>query len=191
MKAELAESKGNRASIKVSGADLAFLNAVRRYSMSRVPVMAISKISMYENTSSMFDEYIVHRIGLVPLVTPKGVKEGMEVQFSVDESGPKTVYSGDLKGKDKDVKVAKGEIPIITLYDEQNLRMEGTAIVGRGREHAKFQAGLVSYGEGEKGDVLVKVESFFQMGPKEVLVRGCKELENDISELGKALKKAK
>ncbi len=191
MKTELAESKENKLSLKISGADLAFLNAIRRYAMSRVPILAIDKVSMYENTSSMFDEYIAHRVGLIPIITPKGAKEGMEVQFSLDECGPKIVYSGSFKGSDAEAKVAKEEIPVITLFEEQNLRMEGAAVVGRGITHAKFQAGLVSYGEDEKGDVLFKAESFFQMSPTEMLVRGCKELENDISNLGKALKKAK
>jgi DNA-directed RNA polymerase subunit D len=191
MKAELAEAKENKLSLKVSGAGLPLLNAIRRYSMSRVPVLAIDKISIYENTSSMFDEYISHRVGLLPIVTPKSAKEGAEVQFSIDEAGPKTVYSGDFKCPDKEAVMAKEKIPVITLFEEQSLRLEGTAVVGRGITHAKFQAGLVAYGEGEKGDVAFKAESFFQMGPKEMLVRGCKELEKDLSDLGKALKKAK
>ena len=191
MKAGLIESKGNKVSIKVSGADLAFMNAVRRYCMGRVHTMAIDSVTMYENTSSMFDEYVTHRIGLLPLITPKGVKEGMEVAFSLDETGPKVVYSGDLKTTDKDVKVAKEQIPIITLYEGQNLRLEGKAIVGTGMTHAKFQSGLAAYGEDEKGNVIFKDESFYQMSPKEMIVRGCKVLEHDLTELEKALKKAK
>lgn len=191
MKAELIESKGNKISMKVSGGDIAFMNAVRRYCMGKVHTLAIDSITMYENTSSMFDEYVTHRIGLIPLITPKGVKEGMEVAFSLDETGPKVVYSGDLKTTDKDVKVAKERIPIITLFEGQNLRLEGKAVVGNGTTHAKFQSGLAAYGEDEKGNIMFKAESFFQMSPKEMLVRGCKQLEDDLSELGKAVKKAK
>jgi DNA-directed RNA polymerase subunit D len=191
MKAALGELKGNRMSLKISGAEIALLNAVRRYAMSRVPIMAINGISMYENTSSMFDEYLSHRVGLLPIVTPKGLKEDVEVKFSLDESGPKVVYSGDFKCQDAEVKMAKEKIPIMTLFEDQHLRLEGSAVLGRGVRHAKFQAGLVSYGEDEKGDVLFKAESFFQMGPKEMLVRGCRELEKDLSDLGKAVKKAK
>lgn len=191
MKAELIESKGNKIAMKVSGTDIAFMNALRRYCMGRIPTLAIEGVTVYENTSSMFDEYVTHRIGLVPLITPKGVKEGMEVAFSLDESGPKVVYSGDLKTTDKDVKVAKERIPIITLFEGQNLRLEGKAIVGNGIKHAKFQAGLAAYGEDEKGGLVFKAESFFQMSPKEMLVRGCKQLESELSALGKAVKKAK
>ncbi len=191
MKTEIIESKGNKLSIKVSGATLPFMNTIRRVCIGRVPIMAIDMITMYENTSSMFDEYVAHRIGLIPLITPKGAKEGMEVSFSLDESGPKVVYSGDLKTQDKDVKVAKDRIPIISLYEGQNLRLEGKAVVGTGMKHAKFQSGVSAYEEDEKGNVIFRVESFYQMNPKELLVRGCKGLENDFAELGKALKKAK
>lgn len=191
MKAELLESKGNKVSMKVSGTDLAFLNAIRRYSMGRVSTMAVDSITMYENTSAMFDEYVTHRIGLIPIITPKGSKEGMEVAFSLDETGPKVVYSGDMKTKDKDVKVAKDRIPIITLFEGQSLRLEGKAVVGTSLKHAKFQTGIASYDEDEKGNIVFKAESFFQMNPKEMLVRGCKQLEGDLSDLGKAVKKAK
>ncbi|MCP4646708.1 MAG: hypothetical protein GY852_03100 [bacterium] len=191
MKTELLESKGNKVSMKVTGTDLAFLNAVRRYSMGRVSILAVDSITMYENTSSMFDEYVTHRIGLIPLITPKGVKEGMEVAFSLDETGPKVVYSGDMKTKDKDVKVAKDTIPIITLFEGQSLRLEGKAVVGTSLTHAKFQAGIAAYDEDEKGNVVFKAESFFQMNPKEMLVRACKQLEGDLADLGKAVKKAK
>ena len=146
---------------------------------------------MYENTSSMFDEYVTHRIGLIPLVTPKGVTEKIEVSFSLDESGPKVVYSGDLKTTDKDVKVARERIPIISLFEGQNLRLEGKAIVGTGQKHAKFQSGMAGYEEDENGDINFVAESFYQMNPKELLVRGCREFETDLTELGKALKKAK
>ena len=191
MKTELLESKGNKLSLKISGMDLPVINSIRRACMGRVPIMAIEDITMYENTSSMFDEYVSHRIGLIPLITPKGSKEGLEVAFSLDETGPKMVYSGDLKSQDKDVKVAKDMIPIITLFEGQNLRLEGKAVVNNGTKHAKFQSGVSAYGEDEKGNVILKVESFFQMSPKELMVRACKVLESDLTELGKALKKAK
>jgi len=191
MKAELVESKGNRISLKLSGTNLSIVNAIRRYCIGRVPVMAIDSVMMYENTSSMFDEYVSHRIGLIPIITPKGVTGEMEVAFSVDESGPKVVYSGDLKSQDKDVKVARDQIPIISLFEGQNLRLEGKAVVGTGATHAKFQSGIAAQEEDEKGGINFMAESFYQMSPKELIVRGCKQLETDLTDLGKALKKAK
>lgn len=191
MKTEALEIKENKLSMKISGADISLVNAVRRYCMGRVPVLAIDSITMYENTSSMFDEYVAHRIGLVPILTPKELAEGVEVSFSLDETGPKVVYSGDLKSTDKDVKVAKDRIPVITLFDDQNLRLEGKAVLSNGLRHAKFQCGIAAYEEDEKGSIIFKAESFFQMEPRELIVRGCRQLEEDLAGLGKAIKKAK
>ncbi|MEM4272105.1 MAG: DNA-directed RNA polymerase subunit D [Candidatus Bilamarchaeaceae archaeon] len=192
MKATLAEWKENKLSFRVEDADIPILNAVRRYSMSRVPVLAVEKVIIYENNSSMFDEYIAHRVGLIPLVTPAGISADTEVGFLLDASGPKVVYSGEMKSADAEVVAAKDKIPILTLFEGQNLRFEGTAKVGTGRKHAKYQAGIASYGEEEGGKegILFRAESFFQMSPKEMLLRGCRQLEKDLEELGKSVKKS-
>ncbi len=192
MKAELVDWKGNKLSFKVEDVDIPILNAVRRYSMARVPVLAVERMTIYENNSSMFDEYISHRVGLIPITTPSGIAAEAEVSFSLDASGPKVVYSGEMKSKDGEVAAAREKIPIITLFEGQNLRFEGTAKVGTGKKHAKFQAGIAAYGEeeGKKGGLIFKAESFYQMTPKEMLVRGCKQMESDLEDLAKSVKKA-
>ena len=42
-------------------------NALRRIIISEVPTMAIEMVQVAENTSCLNDEFIAHRIGLVPL----------------------------------------------------------------------------------------------------------------------------
>jgi DNA-directed RNA polymerase II subunit RPB3 len=50
-------------------ADLSVANSLRRIIMSEVPTMAIEFVNVKNNTSVMNDEYIAHRIGLIPLVS--------------------------------------------------------------------------------------------------------------------------
>jgi len=187
MQFEHVEEKGNKVSIKAKGLPVPVANAIRRYSMNHVPVMAINTIVMYENSSPVFDEYIAHRIGMLPVKTPKNLPASAEASFVLDVQGPKAVYSEDLKSSDSGIIVAEPRIPIVTLIEGQSLRLEGKAILGIGRNHAKFQAGLVSYDISEDGTLLIKGESFFNMGPKEMLVRGCKALEGDLEELSDEL----
>jgi len=143
-------------SFSLSGATPAFANALRRVMTAEIPVMAIDDVDIYENTSSLFDEFIAHRLGLIPLTTDlKGYKLPAEccggncskcsVILSLDEKGPCMVYSKDLKSKDKEIKPAEGKIPIMKLIEGQKLRFEAKAVLGIGKNHMKHQAGLVSY----------------------------------------------
>lgn len=183
MDVESIQEKGNRISFTVKGISIPLANAVRRYSMNHIPILAINSITMYENSASIFDEYIAHRIGLIPIKTPKNLPASTEVPFVLDAQGPKIVYSGDMQSSDAGVEVAEPKIPIVTLTENQSLRLEGKAVLGTGRKHAKFQAGIAAYEDKEDGSFAFKAESFLQMGPREMLVRGCKILEGDLEEL--------
>jgi len=177
----------NRIEFIADAVPLSFANMIRRYSMTRVPVLAMDAVTFYDNTSPFWDEYISHRLGLMPLITPAKTPASAEIIFSLDAEGPKTVYSSDLKSSDKDIKVAKS-IPLVTLGPAQHMRFEAKAVLGTGKKHAKFQAGLVSYGQEGKG-LRFFVESFYQMTPVEVIKRGCEIIEDDVEAIESALGK--
>jgi len=175
----------NRLEFIAEGIDTTFANMVRRYSMSRVPVLAISNVTFYDNNSAFWDEYVAHRLGLMPVTTPAKTPEGAEIVLSLDEQGPKIVYTTDFESSDKDISIPK-KIIIITLAQDQRLRLEAKATLGTGRKHAKFQAGLVSYGK-EGDNIRFMVESFFHMEPYEVIERGCDVITADIEAIEAAL----
>ena len=188
MKFEIKEE--NEKSLRfVIDADISVVNAIRRTAANSVQCFAIDRVIFYENTSAMFDEYIAHRIGLVPIKTPsKGYNESDEIIFSLEATGPTTVYSRDLKSTDKDVIVANGNIPIIKLGNEQHLKIEGKAILGIGMKHAKFQAGLSTFKAISEDKYEFYIESFGQMPPKEILSKAAETIKERLKEIKKSIK---
>jgi DNA-directed RNA polymerase subunit D len=138
--------KGNTTHILIKGTNTPTINAIRRTILSEVPVLAIEELAMYENNSVLFDEFLGHRLGMIPLTTDaKNYKLGDKVKFTLDVSGPGTVYSKDIKLSDTALKVVDERIPITKLKAGQRVRLEGEAVMGQGKDHVKYQPGVVGY----------------------------------------------
>lgn len=191
MKVSVIENSPFAARFTVSGIGKDQANALRRIAASRVQCFAIDSVTFYENTSAIFDEYIAHRIGLVPITTPsKGYDEKDEIVFSLDAEGPATVYSKELKSSDKSVKVANLDIPIIKLGEGQRLRVEGKAVMGTGSRSSKFQPGLATYRALDKGNEYeFYIESFGQMPAMEIVKKALDVIGKELKEVHDRLKK--
>jgi DNA-directed RNA polymerase subunit D len=189
MKIEVLEDKGKVFRFRLTDASNSYANALRRMATSYVKTFAIDKVTFYENTSAMFDEYIAHRIGLIPILTPDGYGDDEEVLFTLDVTGPKTVYSKDFGAADKEVKVANENIPIMKLALDQRLRLDCKAVLGYGNTHAKFQAGLVTYDQKGENEFEFYVESFGQMPPKEIINKAVEAIKEEMKDLEKEVKK--
>jgi DNA-directed RNA polymerase subunit D len=155
LKLELIELGEERMRFLLSGVSQAFANGIRRASMSEVPILAIDEISLYDNTSVLFDEQISLRLGLVPLQAEdldmfsrpeecqcKGVGcPACRVDFMLSAEGPGMVYSKEIQFTDPGVKPAFEKIPIVILGEGEKLVIEGFATKRAGRDHSKWQAG--------------------------------------------------
>lgn len=140
------QDKGNTAHILIKGTTTATINALRRTAMSEVPILAIEELGMYENNGVLFDEFLGHRLGLVPIkMDAKGYRLGDKAKFTLDVSGPGTVYSNEIKFGDAVVDVLDKKIPLTKLKADQRIRMEGEAVVGVGKDHAKFQPCIIGF----------------------------------------------
>ncbi|MGB9719488.1 MAG: DNA-directed RNA polymerase subunit D [Candidatus Anstonellales archaeon] len=191
MKVELVKKNPERIEIVFDDVPYYMVNALRRYAIAAVPVYAIDSVTFYENNSSFFDEFIAHRIGMIPIKTPKGSPAESNIGFYLDAVGPKKVYSQELKSTDKEVVVAVENIPIVKLAEGQSIRLEGKLKKGIGREHMKFQSGIASYEIKNDGKISFFCESLHHMDAVDVVKRALDEIINDLESLEKAIKKAK
>ena len=48
--------------------DTSIINALRRIMIAEIPVYAISVVLVEKNNSKMNEEYLVHRLGLIPFI---------------------------------------------------------------------------------------------------------------------------
>ena len=97
--------------------------------------------------------------------------------------GPKTIYSSELKSTDKNINVANPNIPILKLAENQEIRLDGKAVMNSALKHAKFQPGLVTYEEINESTFKFYVETFGQMPPKEIIINACKKIAEEIKEI--------
>lgn len=57
----------NEMRFRLRNVSTAYANALRRIMIAEVPTMAIEFVTIYENTSPLHDEFISHRLGMIPL----------------------------------------------------------------------------------------------------------------------------
>lgn len=68
---EIIQSDPRECVFLMSGVDISVANALRRIMLAEVPTMAIDFVEITTNTTALPDEFIAHRLGLIPLKSPE------------------------------------------------------------------------------------------------------------------------
>ena len=66
-KISILKMRDDKLKFVLSGTDASVANAMRRVMMAQVPTFAIDLVTIHENSSVLPDEFVAHRLGLVPL----------------------------------------------------------------------------------------------------------------------------
>ncbi len=158
MQLEVRKLEGDEMEFVLNDATPAFANALRRTAMRETLVMAVDEVEFRVNDSAMYDEILAHRLAMVSLRTPLkgynlpgecGCREGRCPKCSVDltlkREGPATIMSGDMKSSDEEVTPVSGSVPLVKLEKGQRLELTAIARLGFGKDHARWQPGVVAY----------------------------------------------
>lgn len=153
MKVDVKELKAKKAVLKIEDTQLYFINSLRRIMLSELPKLAVEDVIIYDNTSALFDEIISHRLGLIPIPTDLSLLNFKDrcvckgkgcpnctVRYTLSKEGEGNVLSGDLQPSEKSWAIKEDKIPIVRLYGEQRLILEVEAVLGCGKDHAKWQS---------------------------------------------------
>lgn len=79
-KVKLRELKDDYAKFELRDTDASMANALRRVMIAEVPTVAIDLVEIEVNSSVLNDEFIAHRLGLIPLSSDRA----MSMRFSRD-----------------------------------------------------------------------------------------------------------
>lgn len=148
--------------------DSSMANALRRVMISEVPTMAIDKVEFMKNTTVLHDDFLAHRLGLVPLTSVyagfrtkamggddfeynrdcscQGYCPNCTVTFDLNvrcDEEERRVTTDDLKPEFQEgkceVATADGEpILLVKLRKGQQIKLRASAQKGIAKEHAKW-----------------------------------------------------
>lgn len=149
----------------LSNVDIALANSLRRTMIAEIPTLAIDSVEIELNSSVLADEFIAHRLGLIPLqsmdvdrleysrdCTCDDYCNRCSVELSLDvrceDEGILSVYSKDLTivSSNQDYNIgtpiiqdeAHNGVLICKLRKEQHLKVRCIAKKGISKEHAKW-----------------------------------------------------
>ena len=187
--------------IKLKGVPLQYANALRRVCLNGVPVFAVDTVDIIENTSVLPDEGLAHRLGLIPLKTDLSRFNEPSKCDCQSESGcsnckillvldsgeaeqTRAVLSSELSSEDDTVKPVSEKIPIVQLAPGQKIKIECYARLGRGTEHAKWNASnIATLTDTDKDDEkILTVESTGALNPEQIVLEGVQEVSRRVVE---------
>lgn len=159
MKVEIIDKTPELMKFVLEGAKPAFANALRRTLIAKVPTLAIEDVEFTDNNSGLYDEVIAHRLGLIPWsfdaeeMVPReecSCEDGCpkcQVTFELEAEGEQLVTASDLEVKEgpEEIKTPYPNTPIVKLLEGELIKLQAKAIVGKGNQHAKWQAANASY----------------------------------------------
>ena len=208
MKIEILEKTDMTLKVELTNIPLSYANALRRFSISEVPCMAIDEVVILENSSVMYDELISHRLGLVPLRTDLSrfvLPEDCDCNSSLGCSqcrvllvldvestdGTMTVYCKDMVSEDDYVVPTHPGIPLVKLSKGQRLKLEAYAKLGKGTEHAKWQPvckSILKETDDNSNSFILHLESVGSLTAQEIFLKSIELIRNDVQNFENELK---
>lgn len=190
----------NVATILFKGTKNEVVNSLRRTIVDDVLTFAIEDVEIIKNETPLYDETLAHRMGLIPLTTNLkdynkkndcscgGVGCSLcEVTLTLQSDENGYVYSNKLKSDDPQITPVDSNIPLTKIYGEKGVDIKAKAILGNGRDHAKWAPAHAYMRENEANSVELVLELHGQLSAKETLNSAIDVLSSKIEEVEQKL----
>ena len=166
----------------IKGINTALANSLRRVMIGQIPSIVIDSVCIKENNSSLCDEFIVHRLGQIPLrITTTILNTAiLNTTITLEEIGPKNVYSKNIIFP-PGIEPVSPDILLLKLGTNEIIKLHGTTEEGTGREHAKWSvcAGT-SYSKINDNTFEFQINTNGTLTAKETWLTAIKILQNEL-----------
>jgi len=179
----------NSMKFSVSGFDLSILNSLRRICIAEIPTLAFDKININKNDSVLHNEFLQHRLELVPLIShnianlqdirneKKNCKKctiDYKLKIKCDKD-VRPVYSNDNKNViyDNSVTQIEDKILIVTLTKGQEIDCDFIARKGISKEHTKWQAVSITSCyemDNDTDEIVFDIETMKTLKPENIVI---------------------
>ena len=152
------EKKKGKLSLLIKGSDEVFANTLRRLIMEEVPTLAVENLEIKDNNSALYDEMLGLRIALTPIKTDlksynlkqqcKCAGTGCaqcELTLTLKATKKGWVLASEAVSTDPKCTFVHPEMPLAKLISKQKIDLTMTAVLGQGKEHAKWSPGTAFY----------------------------------------------
>lgn len=171
---------GSKCSFELSRHQVHLANSIRRSLLSDIESYSPLNVTFEENTSCQPDEYIAHRIGLIPFIDPRFAEDvdpyEKTMTFDVSEE---SMYAHHLEGPFEPT----FDIPIIKLITGQKVKGSVKFKKDCGATHSRFcPVSAVGY-EIQRDKIVFTFESINGENPIEHLHNAIKKLQNRLGNI--------
>ncbi len=164
-KVKVVSRKGLSIELLLEGFPPVFTNAIRRIILSEVPSLAIDFIYIYDNSSSVFDEILAHRLGLTVLDSSLAIEKMkkpeecinaseedescytkiiLDVGIDENEKEGRYIHAEELNVDTRITSIIYPKTPLLYLIPGQRVHAVAYARLGRGKEHAKWSPATIA-----------------------------------------------
>lgn len=149
---------------EISNIDETAAKSLKAIMTSRIPTVAIDRVTIFKNTSLVSNERLAQILGLIPLdISPDVVQEPYKFILNVENSSQDIIVitSADLVCEtDSEAKPLYDDIVLARLTPKQAISLECTTRISTGEEHGKFSpVSPASYRQTGENKFVFSVES--------------------------------
>jgi DNA-directed RNA polymerase alpha subunit len=164
------------------GVDIPIINALRRIMISEIPTWAIDLVQFKENTTVLPEEFIAHRLGLLPLTSSIDPNcDAVKLCFDCTATRDGEEWTSDmLESNSATIVSAIDGNPIVKANCGQKLNLTAIAKKNIGREHSKWSPVSICFHRETPDGILFTIETTGSLNPVEVMQKAIDILKQKL-----------